>query len=72
MNKPTEIKNLKVGAQDQVLKTRSMVVKIHKRQPESKRRICKSIEETIEHIVAECPILAERELFFSKIIKSVR
>lgn len=56
-----ETESLIIAAQDQALTTRAIEARIHRTQTDGKCRICQKFEETVEHITAGCPILAERE-----------
>lgn len=56
-----ETESLIIAAQDQALRTKSMEVRIHRTSTDSKCRICKEMEETVEHIISGCPILAQNE-----------
>jgi len=48
-----------VAAQDQTISTNYFKNKILKEKTESKRRLCKQHEETIDHLTSGCPILAK-------------
>jgi len=48
-----------VAAQDQVLQTKYYVTKILNTETDSKCRLCQQFDETINHIVSACPILAK-------------
>jgi hypothetical protein len=48
-----------VAAQDQVLQTKCYATKILNTETDSKCRLCKQFDETIEHIIPACPILAK-------------
>ena len=48
-------------AQAQVIRTSAIKVKIDKTQAESKCRLCGKVDETVRHIVCECPMLAQRQ-----------
>jgi len=50
-----------VAAQDQVISTNYFKNKILKEETESKCRLCKQYEETIDHLTSGCPILAKNE-----------
>jgi hypothetical protein len=50
-----------VAAQDQGISTNYFKNKILKKGIESKRRLCKQHEETIDHLTSACPILAKNE-----------
>ena len=56
-----ETKGLIIAAQDQSLATRSYHNKIIKDGTDPKCRMCNEFEETIDHIVAGCPVLANTE-----------
>ena len=47
------------GAQDQAISTNYLKNKILKEEIESKCRLCKQNEETIDHLTSACPILAK-------------
>ena len=48
-------------AQEQAIRTNAKKTKIDKTQAESKCRLCGKVDETVRHIVCECPMLAQRE-----------
>jgi len=50
-----------VAAQDQAISTNSFKNKILKKGIESKSRLCKQHEETIDHLTSGCPILTKNE-----------
>ena len=50
-----------VAAQDKAMSTNYFKNKILKKQIESKCRLCKQHEETIDHLTSGCPILAKNE-----------
>ena len=50
-----------VAAQDQAIITNYFKNKILKQEIESKFRLCKQHEETIDHLTSGCPILAKNE-----------
>ena len=50
-----------VAAQDQAISTNYFKNKILKKETESKCRLCKQPEETIDHLTSGCPILAKNE-----------
>ena len=50
-----------MAAQDQAISTNYFKNKILKEEIESKCRLCKQHEETIEHLISGCPILAKNE-----------
>ena len=50
-----------VAAQDQAISTNYFKNKILKKEIESKCRLCKQHEETIDHLTSGCPILAKNE-----------
>ena len=56
-----ETESLIAAAQDQALNTRYRDRKIHGRARDSKCRICHQHEETIDHIISACPILAKKD-----------
>ena len=50
-----------VAAQDQAISKNYFKNKILKEETESKCRLCKQYEETIDHLTSECPILGKKE-----------
>ena len=56
-----ETESTRVAAQDQAISTNYFKNKILKLEIESKFRLCKQREETIDHLTSGCPILAENE-----------
>jgi myo-inositol-1-phosphate synthase len=50
-----------LAAQDQAISTNYFKNKILKKEIESKFRLCKQHEETIDHLTLECPILSKNE-----------
>jgi len=50
-----------VASQDQAISTNYFKRKILKVEIESKCRLCKQYEETIDHLTSGCPILAKNE-----------
>ena len=56
-----ETEGLLIAAQDQSLATRSYHSMIIKDGTNPKCRMCNEFEETIDHIVAGCPVLAKTE-----------
>ena len=50
-----------IAAQDQAIGTKAIKAKIDKTQAESKCRLCGRVDETVRHIVCECPMLAQRD-----------
>ena len=56
-----ETESIIVAAQDQVISKNYFKNKILKEQTESKCRLCKQHEETIDHLTSGCPILAKNE-----------
>jgi hypothetical protein len=55
----TEIESEIVVAQDQALQTKYYATKILNTKTDSKCRLCKQFDETTDHIVSACPILAK-------------
>jgi len=47
-----------VAAQDQALQTKYYATKILNTETSSKCRLCQQFDETIDHIISACPILA--------------
>ena len=60
LNAETESKI--VATQDQALQTKYYATKILNTERDSKCRLCQQFEETIDHIISACPILA-KELY---------
>ena len=56
-----ETESLIMEAQEQVIRTNAIKAKIDRTQAESKCRLCGKVDETVRHIVCECPMLAQRE-----------
>jgi len=50
-----------VAAQDQALQTKYNVIKILNTETDSKCRLCKQFDETTDHIISACPILAKEQ-----------
>jgi hypothetical protein len=50
-----------VAAQDQALQTKYYATKILNTETDSKCRLCHQFEETIEHIISACPMLAKEQ-----------
>ena len=49
------------GSTEQVIRTNAIKAKIDKTQAKSKCRFCGKVDDTVRHIVCECPMLAQRE-----------
>ena len=50
-----------MAAQDQALQTKYYATKILKTETDSKCRLCQQFDETMDHIISACPILAKEE-----------
>ena len=50
-----------VAAQDQALQTKYYATKILSTETDSKCRLCQQFDETIDHIISTCPILAKEQ-----------
>ena len=50
-----------VAAQDKVLQTKYYATKILRTETNSKCRLCQQIDETKDHIISACPILAKEQ-----------
>jgi len=50
-----------VAAHDQALRTKYHATKILNTETESKCRLCQQFDETIDHIISACPILAKEQ-----------
>ena len=56
-----ETDSLILAAQEQAIRTNAIKAKIDNTQEESKCRMCGKVDETVNHIVSECNMLAQRE-----------
>ena len=56
-----ETESLIIAAQNQSIRTNHVKAKIDKSQGNSKCRMCQQSDETINHILSECPKLAQKE-----------
>jgi hypothetical protein len=50
-----------VAAQDQALNTKYYATKIPHTETDSKCRLCQQLDETIDHIISACPVLAKEQ-----------
>ena len=50
-----------VAAQDQALKTKYYATKILSTETDGKCRLCQQFDETMNHIISACPILAKEQ-----------
>jgi len=50
-----------VAAQDQALQTKYYATKILNRETDSKCRLCQHFDETIDHTISVCPMLAKEQ-----------
>ena len=50
-----------MAAQDQALQTKYCATKILSTETDSKCRLCQQFDETIDHIISACPILAKEQ-----------
>jgi len=50
-----------VAAQDQAIQTKYYTMKILNTETDSKCRLCQKFDETIDHIISACPILAKEQ-----------
>ena len=50
-----------VAAQDQALQTKYYATKILSIETDSKCRLCQQFDETIDHIISACPVLAKEQ-----------
>jgi hypothetical protein len=50
-----------VAAQDQALNTKYYSTKILHTEKDSKCRLCQQLDETIDHIISACPVLAKEQ-----------
>ena len=53
-----ETESLIMATQEQAIRTNTIEAKTDKTQAESKCRLCGKVDETVRHIVRECPMLA--------------
>ena len=56
-----ETESLILAAQEQAIRTNVIKAKIDNTQEESKCRMCGKVDETVNHIISECNMLAQRE-----------
>ena len=56
-----ETESLIMAVQEQALATNLMKARIYQTQEDSKCRMCRKVDESINHIVSECPKLAQKE-----------
>jgi phospholipid N-methyltransferase len=56
-----ETKSEMVAAQDRALHTKYYATKILNTKTDSKCRLCQQFDETIDHIISACPILAKEQ-----------
>ena len=56
-----QTENKIVAAQDQALNTKYLVTKMLHTETDSKCRLCQQLDETIDHIISACPILAKEQ-----------
>ena len=56
-----ETESLIMAAQEQALATNLMKARIYQTQEDSKCRMCRKVDESINHMVSECPKLAQKE-----------
>jgi hypothetical protein len=56
-----ETEGMLMAAQDQALKTNNRAARIMGENTSPKCRVCKEADETINHVVSECSMLAQRE-----------
>ena len=56
-----ETESLIIAAQDQAIRTNAIKAKIDKTRDDSICRMCNAKDETITHIISECPKLAQKE-----------
>jgi len=50
-----------IAVQDQALQTEYHATKILRTETDSKCRLCKQFDETVEHIISACPILSKEQ-----------
>jgi len=57
----TETESEIVAAQDQAIKRKYYTTKILNKETDSKFRLCKQFDETIDHIMSACPIMTKEQ-----------
>ena len=57
----TETESEIVATQDKVLQTKYYATQILNMETDSKCRLCQQFDETIDHIISACPILAKEQ-----------
>ena len=60
-NSESKSKSEIMAAQDQALQTKYYPTKILNTETDSKCRLCQQFDETIDHIISACPILAKEQ-----------
>jgi len=50
-----------IAAQDQAVQTKYYATKILQTERDNKCRICRQFDETMEHIISACPVLAKEQ-----------
>jgi hypothetical protein len=50
-----------VAAQEQAIQTKYYATKILNTETDSKYRLCQQFDETVEHIISACPVLAKEQ-----------
>jgi len=50
-----------IAAQGQALQTKYYATKILQTERDSKCRLCRQFDETMEHIISACPVLAKEQ-----------
>jgi len=50
-----------IAAQDQALQTKYLATKILQTEGDNKCKLCKQFDETVEHIISACPVLAKEQ-----------
>ena len=56
-----ELESEITAAQDQTLQTKYYVTKILQTETDSKCRLCKQFDKTMEHIISACPMLIKEQ-----------
>lgn len=56
-----ETEGLILAAQDQAFRTNAIKARIDRSQTDSICRVCKKVDETVNHLVSECGTLAQKE-----------
>jgi len=50
-----------IAVQDQEIQTKCHETKLFQTETDSKCRLCKQFDDTVEHIISTCPIIAKEQ-----------